>query len=157
MNKTKAASSKTTPKVTPDEHNESWHQKQLIQWCRQFPWGQFLFHVPNETTGGPSWVVRNRQMGCKKGVPDLMLPVPMGDYHGLFIEMKRPGGRMDEYQRRWNAALKQFGYLAICCYGWEEAKDVLLGYMAQINTGEQTDGISEVIEGRDNNGLEGDL
>ena len=157
MNKTKAASSKSTPKAAPDEHNESWHQRQLIQWCRQFPWGQFLFHVPNETTGGPSWVVRNRQMGCKKGVPDLMLPVPMGDYHGLFIEMKKPGGLPSDSQRRWNAALNGLGYLAVYCHGWEEAKNVLLRYMAQADSGEQTDGISEVIEGRDDNGLEGDL
>ena len=112
-----------------DEHNENWHQRQLIQWCRQFTWGQFLFHIPNETTGGQGWIARNRQMGCRKGVPDLMLPVPMHGFHGLFIEMKKPGGRLDEMQKRWLKALEQFGYKAICCKGWEEAKDALQGYM----------------------------
>jgi len=112
-----------------DEHNENWHQRQLIQWCRQFSWGQFLFHIPNETTGGQGWITRNRQMGCRKGVPDLMLPVPMHGFHGLFIEMKKPGGRMDEMQKRWLKVLEQFGYKAICCKGWEEAKDALQGYM----------------------------
>ena len=96
-------------------------------------------------------------MGCKKGVPDLFLPVPMGKYHGLFIEMKKPGGLASDSQRRWNAALNVLGYLAVYCYGWEEAKNVLLRYMAQTDSGEQIDGVPEVIEGRDDNGLEGDL
>lgn len=116
--------------------NETWHQRQLIQWARQFSWGQFLFHIPNETTGGQGWITRNRQMGCRKGVPDLMLPVPMHGYHGLFIEMKRPGGRLDGTQMRWIAALTDLGYMAICCKGWEEAKDALLRYMEAKDTGE---------------------
>lgn len=124
-----------------ENYSETWHQRQLIQWARQYPWGQFLFHVPNETTGGAGWVVRNRQMGCRKGVPDLMLPIPMGGYHGLFIEMKKPGGRVDEAQRKWNAALNGFGYLAVYCYGWEEARDVLLRYMEQTDTKEQAESV----------------
>lgn len=124
-----------------DDHSESWHQKQLIQYVKQFPWGQFLFHIPNETTGGQGWIVRNSQMGCRKGVPDLMLPIPMHGYHGLFIEMKRPGGRLDENQKKWIAALCEFGYLAICCKGWEEARDALQRYMEKANTGEETHGI----------------
>lgn len=124
-------------------HNETWHQRQLIQWTRQFPWGQFLFHIPNETTGGQGWIVRNHQMGCKKGVPDLMLPIPMHGYHGLFIEMKKPGGRMDPAQKKWNAALNKLGYLAVCCYGWEEARDAIQRYMESTHSGQQTGGIQE--------------
>lgn len=117
-------------------HNEAWHQRQLIQWARQFSWGQFLFHIPNETTGGQGWIVRNRQMGCRKGVPDLMLPIPMQGYHGLFIEMKKPGGRVHPVQKKWNAALNELGYLAICCYGWEEARDALQRYMEPAHSGQ---------------------
>ena len=113
-----------------EQHSENWHQRQLIQWVKQYPWGQFLFHIPNETTGGRGWIVRNSQMGCRKGVPDLMLPIPMHGYHGLFIEMKKPGGRLDRTQRRWLEALTNLGYLAICCKGWEEARDALQRYMA---------------------------
>ena len=113
-----------------EQHSENWHQRQLIQWVKQYPWGPFLFHIPNETTGGRGWIVRNSQMGCRKGVPDLMLPIPMHGYHGLFIEMKKPGGRLDRTQRRWLEALTNLGYLAICCKGWEEARDALQRYMA---------------------------
>ena len=117
-----------------ENHSESWHQKQLIQWVKQFSWGQFLFHIPNETTGGPGWISRNSQMGCRSGVPDLMLPIPMHGYHGLFIEMKRAGGRLDVTQRKWISALAGFGYLAICCHGWEEARDALQRYMEKAHT-----------------------
>lgn len=118
-----------------EEHSETWHQRQLIQWARQFDWGQFLFHIPNETTGGQGWIVRNQQMGCRKGVPDLCLPIPMHGYHGLFIEMKRPGGRTDQNQKKWNTALNQLGYKAVICCGWEEARNVLEGYMAREDPG----------------------
>ena len=49
---------------------ENNHQRQLIQWVKTQPWGQFLYHIPNETVGGRGWMVRNRQMGVRKGVPD---------------------------------------------------------------------------------------
>lgn len=109
--------------------SESFEQKQLIQWCRTRPWGQFLFHIPNESIGGQGWIIRNRQMGCKRGVPDLMLPIPMHGYHGLFIEMKTESGRVSEYQKRWQGALNEFGYKAVVCKDWEDAKNVLEEYM----------------------------
>lgn len=109
--------------------SESFEQKQLIQWCRTQPWGQYLFHIPNESVGGQGWIVRNRQMGCRKGVPDLMLPIPMHGYHGLFIEMKTQTGRTSPDQMRWQSVLNTFGYKSVICKGWEEARAVLEEYM----------------------------
>lgn len=120
---------------------EDQHQKQLIQWVKQFPWGQFLFHIPNETTGGQGWITRNSQMGCRKGVPDLMLPIPMHGYHGLFIEMKRLGGSLESNQKRWLDALNAFGYLAICCKGWEDARDALQRYMEKDDSAGKADSL----------------
>lgn len=108
---------------------EADEQRQLIQYARGKPWGQFLFHIANESVGGYGWMVRNRQMGMRKGVPDLMLPVPMKGYHGLFIELKTDSGRLSEEQRRWLNALNKFGYLAVMCRGWEQARDEIERYM----------------------------
>ena len=88
---------------------ESEEQRQLIQWCRTDPRMQFIFHIPNETIGGPGWLTRNRQMGVKAGVPDLFYPVPIGKYHGLFIEMKAAKGRLDPKQKKWLAAPTTIG------------------------------------------------
>lgn len=118
---------------------ESDEQRQLIQYVRSKPWGQFLFHIPNESIGGYGWMIRNRQMGMKKGVPDLMLPVPMHGYHGLFIEMKAQGGRLSIEQKSWIKALETFGYKAVVCVGWEAARDVLEAYMGENANGGKDD------------------
>ncbi|MBQ2211558.1 MAG: VRR-NUC domain-containing protein [Ruminococcus sp.] len=108
---------------------ESQEQIQLIQWCRTDPRLQYLFHIPNESVGGRGWLVRNRQMGVKAGVPDLFYPVPLGGYHGLFIEMKANKGRPSAVLKRWLKVLNDLGYKAVVCAGWEEARDVLIEYL----------------------------
>lgn len=108
---------------------ETQEQKQLIQWCRADPRYQYLFHIPNESVGGQGWLVRNRQMGVKPGVPDLFYPVPMSGYHGMFIEMKAKGGRLAPEQKKWIRALTDLGYLCIVAHGWEEAKEALIRYV----------------------------
>lgn len=108
---------------------ESYEQRQLIQWSKKDPRLQFLFHIPNESVGGQGWLVRNRQMGVKSGVPDLFYPVPMKGYHGLFIEMKTKTGRLSAAQKRWLNALNQMGYKAVVAHGWEEAKCQITDYL----------------------------
>lgn len=110
---------------------ESQEQKQLIQWCRTDPRLQYLFHIPNESIGGQGWIVRNRQMGVKPGVPDLFYPVPLWGYHGLFIEMKAAKGRLGTEQKRWIDVLTAFGYKCVVAKGWEEAKKALEDYLGK--------------------------
>lgn len=108
---------------------ETQEQKQLIQWCRTDPRYQYLFHIPNETVGGQGWIIRNRQLGVKSGVPDLFYPVPMGGFHGLFIEMKTKTGRVSQEQKKWIAALETFGYKCVVARGWEDARQALEEYV----------------------------
>ena len=111
------------------DHSETWNQKQLIQWCKTKAELQYLFHIPNESVGGQGWIIRNRQMGVKPGVPDLFYPVPLHGYHGMFIEMKAGKGRTSPEQDRWLSALKAFGYKTVVAHGWEEAKEALEEYI----------------------------
>jgi len=109
---------------------ENWEQRQLIQWARSIPELQYLFHIPNEAVGGKGWIIRNRQLGVKSGIPDLFLPIPARGYHGLFIEMKtKTGGRLSHEQKLWIDALNTFGYRAVVCHGWEEARIELEAYL----------------------------
>ena len=109
---------------------ESQEQRQLIQWCRTDPKFQYLFHIPNESVGGQGWIIRNRQLGVKAGVPDLFYPVPMHGYHGLFIEMKRErGSYASEEQMIWLTNLRLEGYMAMVCRGYEHARNVIEEYL----------------------------
>ena len=107
---------------------ENQEQKQLIQWCRTDPRYQYLFHIPNEAIGGQGWIVRNRQMGVRSGVPDLFYPIPLKGYHGMFIEMKTTKGRLSPEQKRWLSVLSQLGYKCVVAHGWIEAKKALEEY-----------------------------
>lgn len=115
--------SRVTSESTMPE-TENWEQRQLVQWVKRYPWGQLMFHIPNENHH------HDTPLGVRSGVPDLMLPVPMGGKHGLFIELKRSeGGRLSESQKKWLRWLNELGYEAVCCHGWEAARDAIRAYM----------------------------
>jgi hypothetical protein len=81
-----------------------------------------------------------KRMGVSPGFPDIFIPIPIfpyrvdeKGYHGLFIELKRKsGGKLSDYQIDWLEFLRQQGYWADCCAGFDEAKDVVLRYLALI-------------------------
>jgi len=91
-----------------------------------------LFAIPNGAYTSPEYGARLKREGVKAGVPDVMLPVARGRFHGLFIEMKRrEGGRVDPLQKQWAEAFSAQGYKAVTCRGWCEARQVILDYLNQ--------------------------
>lgn len=91
-----------------------------------------IFHIPNGAYGAKNL---SRQ-GVRAGVPDLMIPVARGAYHGLFIEMKIKKGTVSEKQRRWIDLLNKQKYLAIVAYGAEEAIQIFQKYI-KLRCGEE--------------------
>jgi len=115
--------------------SEAQEQRMLFQWANMvkgaYPALELLFAIPN---GGRRDMIEARHLketGVKAGVPDICLPVPAHHYTALYIEMKRTkGGRVSEDQQGWIAALNRVGCLAVVCKGWEEARTVILNYLA---------------------------
>lgn len=111
--------------------NEHLEQSALINWFHiQYP-EYLIFAVPN--MGKRDYALANylKKEGLTAGIPDLVIPMPRKAYHGLFIEMKRPGGaKPSEEQSWWLQALTGQGYLATVCYGFEPAKKVIGDYFA---------------------------
>ena len=70
-----------------------------------------------------------KQQGVKSGVPDLCLPVPRGQYHGLYIEMKTESGHTSDEQEWWGERLQAHGYVWRVCHGWQAAVAVLEWYL----------------------------
>lgn len=114
--------------------SESAEQQRLFQWARmaqgRYPELRWLYHVPNEGKRTRTTGARLAAEGLKRGVPDLCLPVARQGCQGLYIELKAiRGGRLSPEQVEWLDALTRQGYMAACCKGWEEAADMIVGYL----------------------------
>lgn len=89
-----------------------------------------MYHIPNGGKRGRAEAVRFKAEGVKAGVPDICLPVARGEWHGLYIELKRrDGGVVSAEQTAWIEALIREGYCAAICRGWEDAQRVVLQYL----------------------------
>lgn len=111
---------------------EAQEQEALFMWARiqKYPELRLLYHIPNGGSRHKLEAVKLRAEGVKAGVPDLCLPVARGNYHGLYIELKRlKGGRASEYQKQWLKDLNEQGYMAVICCGWEDAAQTIKNYL----------------------------
>lgn len=121
---------KLKPLPEPTEHQI---QKALMDWTEwessKYPELKLLFAVPNGGVRHIGTAQKLKREGVKSGVPDLFLPVPKGDYHGLFLELKRKGGRLSAEQRDWLGNLQAQGYKAACAFGLESAINIIKTYL----------------------------
>ena len=113
--------------------SESQEQHSLVEWAwameKQIPELKMLFAIPNQ---GAARLKRLQMEGTKRGVPDLMLAVSRTIYYGLFIEMKRKtGGKISPEQYIWLERLEAYGYKAVVCRGWDEARNEILKYLGK--------------------------
>ena len=116
--------------VLKNKHlSEAQEQSTLFQWASYFPELEYMFAIPNGGSRNKIEAVNLKRQGVKSGVPDLMLPLPKGIYHGLFIEMKVGKNKTSENQNKWLEYLSSVGYLTAVCYGFEEAKSTILSYL----------------------------
>lgn len=90
---------------------------------------KWLYAIPNGGERNVAVAGRLKAEGVKSGVSDLCLPVARCGHHGLYIEMKKPGGKESDKQKEFGAFLKEHGYFYCCCYHWEEAWKTISWYM----------------------------
>lgn len=80
------------------------------------------------------WEGRSLKLqGVKAGIPDLFLAYPSGEFHGLFIELKRlkpKRGILTAEQIIMLNRLKKVGYAVHVAYGWEDAWKIIKSYLA---------------------------
>lgn len=80
--------------------------------------------------------------GVKAGVADMFLPVPMsiqkafggsplpiGEFHGYYLELKVGYNKPDEKQLEFMADMRAAGYAADWAKGWLEARQKILDYL----------------------------
>lgn len=112
---------------------EQGEQTALFNWAdlmeTQYPDLHYMYHVPNEGKRNARTGYALVRAGLKKGVPDVVLPVPHGEYVGLYIEMKYGKNRPTQEQKDWLAFLKSVGHYTDVAYNWQEASEKILWYL----------------------------
>lgn len=83
----------------------------LFEWIYahegRYPALGLAFHAANEGKRAP-W--RAAREGIRAGVPDVLLPVPRGDWTGLAVELKAGRGRLTPAQSDWLDRLAAEGW-----------------------------------------------
>lgn len=112
------------------EHTE---QAALFEWAA---WNQsrdaalnMLYAVPNGGKRDKATAAKLKAEGVKAGVPDVVLPVARGGFHGCYIELKVGKNKTSAEQNAWLNALKAEGYFVDVSYGWQEAARNLARYL----------------------------
>ena len=113
------------------------HQVRVVDWCDFESPVAFrlkakqIYAIPNGGHCNPAVAAKLKAEGVRKGIPDLHLPIATGRDHGLYIEMKKPGGRPTAEQLVRMAQLRKNGYRAVIAEGWREAVAIITDYLEQ--------------------------
>ncbi len=91
-----------------------------------------IYAVPNGYAKSAGAAGRAKAEGLLPAVPDLVLPVPRGPFHGLYLEGKVGGKYPDKLQRDYMAALTEQGYAALVFRGVQQGVDIVLRYMSLV-------------------------
>ena len=117
----------------PTEHEE---QVLIFQWAEAlsgiYPALRMLFAIPNGSYKSKQSARKFAAEGLKSGVPDICLPVPSvdGQYHSLYIELKRKkGGKVSDEQKWWIGNLQFYGNRAHVAKGGAEAIEIIKDYL----------------------------
>jgi DNA mismatch repair ATPase MutS len=126
---------------------EDAEQSALFCWLalQRVPAMRLAFAIPNGGKRDKITAAKLKATGVKAGVPDIMLPVAMGDFHGLFIELKRQAsfktgkrgaliidraaGTASDAQDGWLDDLRGQGYRVAVCEGWLSAAREITDYL----------------------------
>ena len=115
------------------EKQEIAHQRALLNWAKYMsgkcPDLEYIYHVPNEEKSSQWYGRQLVSAGLRSGVPELVLPSPRGQYHGLYIELKVQGRKPTEHQIRRMGYLGRKQYCTMVCNGFNEAQKVIEEYM----------------------------
>jgi hypothetical protein len=116
------------------EASEHEHQVSLVEWAslaqKSIPDLDMLAAIPNGGFRHKATAGKLKAEGVRAGYPDLVLNVPRGKYHGLFIELKSMTGSTSAAQKEWLAKLNAAGNHAVVCKGWIAAREVIVWYLA---------------------------
>ena len=109
--------------------SESSEQTTLVARVRSFHPDLVFMSIPNGGKREIRVAAQMKREGVLAGAPDLFLAEPRDQWHGLFIEMKKVGGKTSTNQDQVIIALRAKGYQVVVCEGADAAYGALLAYV----------------------------
>lgn len=95
----------------------------------------WLHAIPNGGSRGGNAAQRAREgsrmrsEGVRRGIPDIFLPRPCRGKCGLYIELKKKGGRQGPEQALFAGYAIEQGFAFGLCFGFWEAIDMIMRYV----------------------------
>ena len=108
------------------EHEE---QVALMLMCQTDERLKWLYAIPNGGARDVRTGVKMKAEEVKRGVADLFLPLPVGDWHGCYVEMKHGKNKLTPEQAEFLEYVRSKGYYTAVCYSAEEAYAELMQYV----------------------------
>ena len=93
-----------------------------------------LHAVPNSMGRDKATQAKRKAEGVVPGMPDIHWPVARGGYVGFWIEFKRPGESVPQYQRALHEILREQGHCVLVHTDAQQAFDDTLKYAAHYHT-----------------------
>ena len=104
-------------------------QTALFQWLRAVHPKVVAFAVPNAARRSPSQAAYLKAEGLRAGIPDVVLATPRGGFAGMFLELKREGGKLSDAQRETLYLLANEGYACAIAWNLDEAIELITQYL----------------------------
>jgi len=127
------------PATKQVDRHEDLEQMDLNSHCKKLwpiEYGS-MWHTVNESGGVKKGDWRKlkqqekfKKTGRKRGVPDWAVMIPKGEYHGLFIELKRcHSGSISKEQKAFILRQESLGYRCVVAYGFRAALKAIEDYL----------------------------
>jgi hypothetical protein len=103
-------------------------QQECVHWFYEYTsytkHNALLHHSANSTSGGSSWIFRNKRQGVYFGYPDLTLHLPNGKT--VFFELKSLKGRVSANQKQCHQKLESLGFNMHIVRSIKEFQDLIV-------------------------------
>jgi hypothetical protein len=113
--------------------NEYQECKAFWEWAQYNPiLAEYLYKIVNEGKRTARNGASLKLIGLRAGLPDYHLPIGVGDWNGLWIEMKtrdQSDEKQSQKQKEWIRKLKKANHYATFAYGWEHAAKITTAYL----------------------------
>ncbi len=122
METKKTRQNRSVGQKTASEHEEQVRLFEVFKInAAKYPELDGCFAVPNGGERHVAVAAKLKSEGVRSGIPDIFIPAPRGNSHGLFVEMKSRKGSVSKNQAHMMSVLSRCGYACIVAYGWENA------------------------------------